>query len=829
MNLIHHVYGVLSCLLSLEILIIDEGLITLEKYDYKNVEKKWQQYWEEHDSFKAETGSPKPKFYALVEFPYPSGAGMHVGHIKAYSSLEVVSRKRRLEGYNVLFPIGFDAYGLPTENTAVKTGVHPRIVTDNNIKKFTDQLKRVGFSFDWSRVIDTTDENYYKWTQWIFLKLFEHGLVFRDNTLVNYCPSCKVVLSNEDSQGGKCDICHSDIVQKTKEVWYLRITEYADKLLQGLDEVNYLPNIRLQQENWIGKSTGAFVNFTVKENGEVLRIYTTRPDTLYGVTFMVIAPEHPIIEKYRDKIANISELDAYKEECAKKSEFERTQLVKDKTGVKIDGMTAVNPVTGKEIPIYISDYVMMGYGTGAIMAVPAHDSRDYDFAKKFGIDIIPVIEGGDIDKEAYTGEGKMINSGELNGITNKKDAIAKMLELLSEKKCGEKGVQYKMKDWAFNRQRYWGEPIPIVHCPKCGMVPVPYDELPLKLPPVEDFKPGTDGESPLAKIDSFVHCKCPKCGGDARRETDTMPQWAGSSWYFLRYCDPHNDSAFASKEALKYWMPVDWYNGGMEHVTRHMIYSRFWHRFLYDIGEVPCSEPYAKRTGVGLLLGPDGEKMSKSRGNTIDPNDVVDNYGADVLRVYVLFMGDYEQAAPWNDSSMKGCKRFLDRIWALRDILIDGEEYRPEMTSLMHKTIKKVTEDIEAMKFNTAVAAMMSLLNELYAKGSVNKAELRSLLIILNPFAPHITEEMYNSIFGGILSEQQWVKYDEKLCVDSTIEIAVQVCGKIKAKINVPADAEQEEVLRMAKSENAVSAAIDGKNIVKEIYVKGRLVNIVAK
>lgn len=818
-----------SCLLLLNILISCKGMITVEKYDYKKVETKWQKYWEEHGSFKAVTGSEKPKFYALVEFPYPSGKGMHVGHIKAYSGLEVVSRKRRLEGYNVLFPIGFDAYGLPTENTAMKTGVHPRIVTDNNIKKFTEQLKRVGFSFDWDRVIDTTDERYYKWTQWIFLKMFEKGLVFRDKTLVNYCPSCKVVLSNEDSQGGKCDICHSEIVQKTKEVWYLRITEYADKLLQGLDEVNYLPNIRLQQENWIGKSTGAFVDFTVKENGEALRIYTTRPDTLYGVTFMVIAPEHPIIEKYRDKIANIAELDAYKDECAKKSEFERTQLVKDKTGVKIDGLTAVNPITGKEIPIYISDYVMMGYGTGAIMAVPAHDSRDYDFAKKFGIDIIPVIEGGDIDKEAYTGEGKMINSGALNGITNKKDAIAKMLELLAEKKCGEKGVQYKMKDWAFNRQRYWGEPIPIVHCPKCGMVAVPYDELPLKLPPVEDFKPGTDGESPLAKIDSFVRCKCPKCGGDARRETDTMPQWAGSSWYFLRYCDPNNDSEFASQEALKYWMPVDWYNGGMEHVTRHMIYSRFWHRFLYDIGEVPCDEPYAKRTAQGLVLGPDGEKMSKSRGNTIDPNDVIDNYGADVLRVYVLFMGDYEQAAPWNDSSMKGCKRFLDRVWALQDILVGGEEYRPEMTTLMHKTIKKVTEDIEAMKFNTAVAAMMSLLNELYAKGSVNKAELRSLLIILNPFAPHITEEMYSSLYGGILSEQQWVKYDEKLCIDSTIEIAVQVCGKIKAKINVPAEAEQEEVLALAKADSAVAAAIDGKNIVKEIYVKGRLVNIVAK
>ena len=801
----------------------------MERYDYAATEKKWQEYWDKHDTFKAETGSKKPKFYALVEFPYPSGAGMHVGHIKAYSGLEVVSRKRRLEGYNVLFPIGFDAYGLPTENTAVKTGVHPRVVTDNNIVKFTSQLKRVGFSFDWSRVVDTTEEDYYKWTQWIFLKMFENGLVFRDKTLVNYCPSCKVVLSNEDSQGGKCDICHSDIVQKTKEVWYLRITEYADKLLQGLDKVDYLPNIRLQQENWIGKSTGAFVNFSIKENDEKLRIYTTRPDTLYGVTFMVIAPEHPIIEKYRDKIANIDALDAYKAECAKKSEFERTQLVKDKTGVKVEGLTAINPLTEKEIPVYVADYVMMGYGTGAIMAVPAHDTRDYDFAKKFGIDIIEVIKGGDISKEAYTGDGEMVNSDMLNGITNKKDAIEKVLGILADKGVGEKGVQYKMKDWAFNRQRYWGEPIPIVHCPECGMVPVPYDELPLKLPPVDNFQPGSDGESPLAKIDSFVNCKCPKCGHDAKRETDTMPQWAGSSWYFLRYCDPKNPDALASQEALNYWMPVDWYNGGMEHVTRHMIYSRFWHRFLYDIGAVPVDEPYAKRTAQGLILGPDGEKLSKSRGNTIDPNDVVDNYGADVLRVYVLFMGDYEQAAPWNDSSMKGCKRFLDRIWGLQDILVDGDEYREDMVSSMHKTIKKVSEDIEAMKFNTAVAAMMSLLNDIYAKGSINKAELRSLLIILNPFAPHITEEMYSTIYGGILSEQEWVKYDDALCVDSTIEVAVQVNGKIKAKIMIPAEAEQAEVLGIAKADESVAAAIDGKNIVKEIYVKGRLVNIVVK
>lgn len=801
------------------------------KYDFAAVEPKWQKYWEEHGSFRAKEDHTKPKFYALVEFPYPSGHGMHVGHIKAYSGLEVVSRKRRMQGYNVLFPIGFDAYGLPTENTAIKTGVHPRKVTDDNIVKFTGQLKRVGFSFDWSRVIDTTDEHYYKWTQWIFLKMFEKGLAFRDKTLVNYCPSCKVVLSNEDSQGGKCDICHSEIVQKTKEVWYLRITEYADKLLQGLEEVNYLPNVKLQQQNWIGKSTGAFVNFAVKEHAdEKLRIYTTRPDTLYGVTFMVIAPEHPIIQKYRDSIANIADLDAYKAECAKKSEFERTQLVKDKTGVKIEGLTGINPITGKEIPIYISDYVMMGYGTGAIMAVPAHDTRDYDFAKKFGIDIIEVIKGGDISKEAYTGDGEMVNSGILNGITNKKDAIEKMLEVLAEKGCGEKGVQYKMKDWAFNRQRYWGEPIPIVYCPKCGMVPVPYEELPLRLPPVENFEPGKDGESPLAKIESFVNCKCPKCGAAARRETDTMPQWAGSSWYFLRYCDPHNDKEFASQEALKYWMPVDWYNGGMEHVTRHMIYSRFWHKFLYDLDLVPTSEPYAKRTAQGLILGPDGEKMSKSRGNVVDPNDVVDVYGADVLRLYVLFMGDYEKAAPWSESSVKGCKRFVDRIWALQDKVTDSDSYSDALRSKMHKTIKKVSEDIEAMKFNTAIAAMMTLLNDIYDAGSITKKEFRDLLILLYPFAPHISEELYQVIgCEGVLSEQEWVTYDEAQCVDDTIEIVVQINGKVRAKLEIPADAEKDAVLAQAAAEPKVSEAIAGKTIIKQIYVPKKLVNFVAK
>ena len=756
---------------------------------------------------------------------------MHVGHIKAYSGLEVISRKRRMQGYNVLFPIGFDAYGLPTENYAIKTGIHPRKVTDMNIERFSSQLKKVGFSFDWTRVIDTTQEGYYKWTQWIFLKMFEHGLAFRDKTLVNYCPSCKVVLSNEDSQGGKCDICHSDIVQKSKDVWYLRITKYADKLLEGLDEVDYLPNIKLQQRNWIGKSTGAFVDFDVKgSDNEKLKIYTTRPDTLFGVTFMVMAPEHPMIDKYADRIANMDEITGYRKECAKKTEFERTQLVKEKTGVKIDGLSGINPVNGKEIPIYISDYVMMGYGTGAIMAVPAHDTRDYEFAKKFGIDIIEVIKGGDISKEAYTGEGECVNSGFLDGIKNKKEAIEKMADYLSEKGIGEKGVQYKMKDWAFNRQRYWGEPIPIVYCPHCGMVPVPYEELPLKLPKVENFEPGSDGESPLAKIDSFVNCKCPKCGADAKRETDTMPQWAGSSWYFLRYIDPHNDKAFADKDKLKYWGEVDWYNGGMEHVTRHMIYSRFWHKFLYDIGEVPYDEPYAKRTAQGLILGPDGDKMSKSKGNVVDPNDVVDEYGADVLRTYVLFMGDYEKAAPWSKSSVKGCKRFIDRVWALQDILTEGDGYSKELESAFHKTIKKVSEDIEGMKFNTAIAALMTLLNDIYNKGSINNAELKTFVTLLNPFAPHVTEEIWAAQnYGGMLADGHWVDFDEAKCIDDEIEIVAQINGKVRAKLMIPAEIDSAEAIELAKKDPAIAAAIEGKNVVKELYVKGRLVNIVVK
>ena len=799
------------------------------RHEFKKIEPKWQKKWADQEIFKAVDGSEKPKFYGLVEFPYPSGAGMHVGHIKAYSSIEVIARKRRMEGYNVLFPIGFDAFGLPTENYAIKTSTHPRIITDKNIHRFSEQLKSVGFSFDWSRVIDTTDPDFYKWTQWIFLKMFEKGLVFRDKTLVNYCPSCKVVLSNEDSQGGKCDICHSDVVQRSKDVWYLRITEYADKLLEGLDAVDYPANIKQQQVNWIGKSTGAFVNFSVDGIEDQLRIYTTRPDTLYGVTFMVIAPEHPLIDKYKDRIGNFDAIQTYRDECAKKTEFERTQLVKDKTGVCIDGLTAINPVNGKKIPIFIADYVMMGYGTGAIMAVPAHDQRDYDFAKKFGIDIVQVIKGGDIEKEAYTGDGEMINSEFLNGYTNKKDSIERMLEELEKRGIGEKGVQYKMKDWAFNRQRYWGEPIPIVHCPTCGDVAVPFDELPLRLPDVEDFQPGEDGQSPLAKIDSFVNCKCPKCGGDAKRETDTMPQWAGSSWYFLRYIDPHNDNELAAMDKLNYWMPVDWYNGGMEHVTRHMIYSRFWHHFLYDIGVVNTPEPYAKRSAQGMILGADGDKMSKSKGNVVDPLDIVKEYGADTLRTYVLFMGDYGAAAPWNDSSVKGCKRFLERVAGLTDIMTDASA-DPDMEVKFHKAIKKVTADIEAMKFNTAIACLMTLINDIYTAGSISRDDLVIFIKLLCPFAPHLCEEMWESVGGeGFLSLSKWPEYDETKTVESKVEIGVQINGKLKTTIVIPNGCSKEDALAIANADKRIAALTEGKNVVKEIYVPNKIVNIVVK
>ena len=799
-------------------------------YDFKKIEKRWQDKWDKDKTFKTGEDKSKKKFYGLVEFPYPSGAGMHIGHIKAYAGLEVISRKRRMEGYNVLFPIGFDAFGLPTENYAIKTKTHPRIVTDNNIKTFTNQLKQVGFSFDYDRCVDTTDEKYYKWTQWIFLKMFEHGLVFRDKTLVNFCPSCRVVLSNEDSQGGKCDICHNEVVQREKDVWYLRITDYADKLLEGLKDVDYLPNIKLQQENWIGKSTGAFVTFKIKGSRESLKVYTTRPDTLFGATFMVIAPEHPLVDKLAKKITNMDEILAYREEAKKKTEFERVELQKDKTGVEIKGIKAIDPVNNMEIPVFVADYVMMGYGTGAIMAVPAHDQRDYDFAKKFNIEIIEVIKGGDISKEAYTGDGEMVNSEWLNGVDNKKEAIEKMVEFLVKNKIGDKAVQFKMKDWAFNRQRYWGEPIPLVHCPHCGIVPVPYEELPLRLPPLETYEPGTDGESPLAKMESFVNCKCPKCGKDAKRETDTMPQWAGSSWYFLRYIDPHNDNELASMEELKYWLPVDWYNGGMEHVTRHVIYSRFWHHFLYDIGVVPTKEPYAKRTAQGLVLGPDGDKMSKSKGNVIDPLDVVSEYGADTLRAYILFMGEYGLECPWNENGIKGVSRFLEKVYNYQNKLNDKKGYTKELESIINKTIKKVSNDFEAMKFNTAISSLMIMCNEYDKQESITKDDYKILLTLLNPIAPHVTEEVNDVVLHNKeISSFEWPSYDESKCVDENVQIACSVNGKLRATIEVAVDTDKDELIKLAKEQENVMKHIEGHEIVKEIVVPNRIVNIVIK
>jgi leucyl-tRNA synthetase len=795
-------------------------------YDFNAVEQKWQAYWDAHHCFEAEADHTKPKFYALVEFPYPSGAGMHVGHIKAYTSLEVLSRKRRMQGYNVLFPMGFDSFGLPAENYAIKTNTHPHVITTANIEHFKDQMKRVGYSFDWSREIATSVPEYYKWTQWIFRKLFDHGLVFRAKTLVNYCPNCKVVLSNEDSQGGKCDVCHSDVVQLPKDVWYLKITAYADKLLEGLNDVDYPDSIKQQEIDWIGKSVGAFVNFQIKDVPEALEIYTTRCDTLFGVTFMVIAPEHPMLDKYRERITNWDEVEAYRQACAKKTEFERTQLSKEKTGVMLNGFTAINPVSGKEIPVFIADYVMMGYGTGAIMAVPAHDQRDWEFAHKFGVEIIPVIEGGDIEKEAYTGDGRMINSGFLNAYDNKKDSIAAMLAYLDGHKLGKKGIQYKMKDWAFNRQRYWGEPIPLIHCKKCGTVGVPYEELPLRLPDVENFAPGTDGQSPLARIESFVNCTCPNCGGPARRETDTMPQWAGSSWYYLRFIDPHNDERFCDPEKMRYWMPVDWYNGGMEHVTRHLLYSRFWHHFLYDIGEVNTPEPYAKRTYQGLILGPDGDKMSKSKGNVVDPISVIDRLGADALRLYVMFMGDYMAATPWSEESANGCKRFLDRVWRLQDMVKGEGDTDAEMRTKVHACIKKVGEDYERMKFNTAIAAMMSLVNDFYAKGSLTKDEFRTLLLLLNPVAPHITEELNEKLGFAPLHHSAWPAFDPAALVEDSVEYGVQVNGKVRARIKLPKSMEQKDIVDAALALNDVKPFVEGKTIRKTIVVKN-IINLV--
>ena len=805
----------------------------VKPYVPAEIEPKWQKFWDDRQAFAASKDHTKPKFYGLIEFPYPSGHGLHVGHPRSNTAMDIISRMRRMQGFNVLFPIGWDAFGLPTENYAIKNNIHPAIVTKQNVDHFREQLKKIGFSFDYSREVDTTDPNYYKWTQWIFLKLFDHGMVFRDKTLVNYCPSCKVVLSNEDSQGGKCDICHGDVIQLPKDVWYLRITAYADKLLQGLETVDYPENIKQQQINWIGKSTGAFVKFPLEGTGESVEIYTTRPDTLFGVTFMVMAPEHPLIDKYAPQIKNMEAIQAYRDECAKKTEFERTQLTKEKTGLKIEGLSAVNPLTGKVVPIFISDYVMMGYGTGAIMAVPAHDQRDWEFAHKFGIDIIEVIKGGDIEKEAYTGDGEMINSDFLNGYTNKKDSIARVLEEIEKKGIGKAGVQYKMKDWAFNRQRYWGEPIPLIHCPKCGVVAVPYEELPLRLPEIDDFQPGTDGKSPLARSDSFVNCTCPKCGGAAQRETDTMPQWAGSSWYFLRYVDPHNDQAFASQEELKYWLPVDWYNGGMEHVTRHLLYSRFWHRFLYDIGEVPTPEPYAKRTAQGMILGSDGEKMSKSRGNVVNPDEIIAEIGADAFRMYEMFMGAFDQAIPWSTNGARGCRKFLDRVWRLQDMLAPADcpdVFSEDMKVSMHQTIKKVTEDFEKMKFNTAIAQMMTLVNEIYQKGSITPGEYKALLLLLSPVSPHICEEIWQEQgYGEPVYTQPWPQYDEKYLVRDEVEIAVQLNGKVKGKLMVPVTMTREEAQATLPDSDEVKRLIGDKQIVKCIYVPGRLLNLVVK
>ncbi|OUO67075.1 leucine--tRNA ligase [Anaerotruncus colihominis] len=800
------------------------------KYDFASIEKKWQDIWEAQGTFAASNDYTKPKYYALVEFPYPSGQGLHVGHPRSYTALDIVARKRRFEGYNVLYPMGWDAFGLPTENYAIKNHIHPEKVTHDNVQRFKAQLKSLGLSFDWSREVNTTDPSYYKWTQWIFLQLFKRGLAYKKEMSVNWCTGCKVVLANEEVVNGVCERCGSEVVHKVKSQWMLKITEYAQRLLDDLDTVDYIDRVKISQRNWIGRSTGAQVHFGTTA-GDTLTVYTTRPDTLFGATYMVISPEHPYIEKWADRIGNLDAVRAYQQESAKKSDFERTELVKDKTGVRLEGVCGVNPVNGAEIPIFISDYVLMSYGTGAIMAVPAHDTRDWEFAKKFGLPIIEVVQGGNVEQEAYTDcdTGVMVNSGMLDGLSVE-EAKKKIIGWLSENKKGEPKVNFKLRDWVFSRQRYWGEPIPIIHCGHCGYVPLDESELPLRLPEVDSYEPTGDGDSPLAAIDSWVNVKCPKCGAPAKRETDTMPQWAGSSWYFLRYCDPHNDKELASKEALDYWMPVDWYNGGMEHTTLHLLYSRFWHKFLYDIGVVSTPEPYAKRTSHGMILGENGEKMSKSRGNVVNPDDIVRDYGADTLRLYEMFIGDFEKSAPWSQSSIKGCKRFLERVFGLLDCLEPGEAYSSALESALHKTIKKVTEDIESLKFNTAIAAMMSLLNEICDHGKINAAELKTLLILLNPFAPHMTEEMWERAgFGGMLSGQKWPVFDPAKCRDAQVEIAVQVCGKIKARVMVDADCGDDQMLAAAKACPEVARAIDGKTIVKEIVVKGKLVNIVAR
>lgn len=801
------------------------------KYNHKAVEEKWQKIWEDKGVFHASEDTEKEKFYALIEFPYPSGQGLHVGHPRPYTALDTVARKRRLEGYNVLYPIGWDAFGLPTENYAIKNHIHPEIVTKKNIARFKKQIQSLGISFDWSREINTTDPEYYKWTQWIFIQLYKHGLAYKKEMNVNWCTSCKCVLANEEVVNGVCERCGSEVVHKVKSQWMLKITEYADRLINDLDLVNYPDRVKAQQKNWIGRSKGAEVDFTTT-TGDTLTIYTTRADTLYGATYMVISPEHPMIEKWADKISNMDEIKKYQEAAARKSDFERTEVAKDKTGVRIDGVNAINPVNNKEIPIFISDYVLVSYGTGAIMAVPAHDTRDWEFAKKFDLPIIEVVKGGNVQEEAYTdcAKGIMVNSGMLDGLTVD-EAKKKIIDWLTSEGKGHAKVNYKLRDWVFSRQRYWGEPIPMVYCEKCGYVPIDEKDLPLRLPMVESYEPTDNGESPLAKMTDWINTTCPCCGGKAKRETDTMPQWAGSSWYYLRYMDPHNKNALASKDALNYWSPVDWYNGGMEHTTLHLLYSRFWHKFLYDLGVVPTSEPYAKRTSHGMILGENGEKMSKSRGNVVNPDEIVDEYGADTMRLYEMFIGDFEKAAPWSKASIRGCRRFVERYWNLQNVLIDGDKIRPELEGAFNKAIKKVGEDIENIKFNTAIATLMALINDISNVKSINKEELRIFSILLNPFAPHVTEEVYEAckLGDGILAEAKWPEYDESKCVDESVEIVVQVNGKIKTKLNIPVDADKDTVLELAKNDENVRKAIDGMNIIKEIVVPKKLVNLVVK
>jgi len=801
-----------------------------EVYNHKIVEKKWQDIWDEKQAFATSDDYSLPKYFAMVEFPYPSGQGLHVGHPRPYTAMDIVSRKRRMQGYNVLFPMGWDAFGLPTENYAIKNKIHPKIVTKNNVERFKNQLKSIGYSFDWNREINTTDPDYYHWTQWIFLQLFNEGLAYKAEMPINWCTSCKVGLANEEVVNGVCERCGSEVVRKVKSQWMLKITEYAQKLIDGLDEVDYIERIAVSQKNWIGRSTGAEVDFTIKGKDEKLTVYTTRCDTLFGATYMVVSPEHPVLDKYKDDIKNWDAVSEYKLLAARKSDFERSELNKDKTGVVIDGLCAINPVNNKEIPIFVSDYVLMSYGTGAIMAVPAHDERDWDFAKKFNLPIIEVVSGGeDVQHQVYTdvATGILVNSGFLNGLSVA-EAKSRMIDYLEEKGIGHAKVNYKLRDWVFSRQRYWGEPIPIVKCDCCGYVAIPESELPLELPEVESYMPTDTGESPISLMTDWVNTTCPKCGGPAQRETDTMPQWAGSSWYFLRYCDPHNKEALASAEALKYWMPVDWYNGGMEHTTLHLLYSRFWHKFLYDKGVVPCSEPYQKRTSHGMILGSNGEKMSKSRGNVVNPDEIIDDFGADTLRTYEMFIGAFDLAASWQDEGVKGCRRFLDRVWKLQDMVVDGDDYSSDLEPTLHKTIKKVSSDFETLKFNTAIAAMMSLINDFYKKNSVTKGEFKTLLLLLNPVAPHITEELWQTLgFEGYVYEQSWPEYDEAKTVSNTMEIVVQINGKVKATISVPAEEEKDTIVALAKE--AIADKIAGKEVVKEIYVPKKIFNIVVK